>query len=104
MMWVLRNKKPSLQAYIGIFLGMLGMYLLMNQKVLIATPNQWKGVLCIFGSMLAWSYGTLMVSEADMPKPHAHNSALQMIFGGLFLIIISFFLEDPLSISKQLIL
>ena len=99
MMWGLQAKKPAKQAYWGILLGIIGMYLLVSQKVLIASPNQWKGVLCVFGSMLSWGYGTILVSERDMPKPHTSNSAIQMIFGGSCLIIFSFLVEDPLAIN-----
>ncbi len=99
MIWVLQHKKPTAQAYIGIFLGMTGMYFLMNQDILITTTRQWIGVLFIFLSMLAWGYGTLLVNKGDMPKPHGINSAIQMITGGVFLLVVSFFFEDHSSLD-----
>ena len=99
MMWILYGKKPGSQAYLGILLGIIGMYLLVSQKVLIANPDQWKGLLFVFGSMLSWGYGTILVSERDMPKPATSNSAIQMIFGGFCLVIFSFIVEDPLAVK-----
>lgn len=99
MMWILQGKKPSKQAYLGIALGMLGMYLLISQKALVTGPDQWKGVLFIFASMLAWGYGSLFIAKADMPKPQMVNSSLQMMIGGGGLIIASFFFEQPTEIN-----
>jgi len=99
MMWALEGKKPSKQAYLGIVLGMLGMYLLISQKSLVTGPDQWKGVLAIFCSMLAWGYGSIFLSKADMPKPQMANSSIQMMIGGGLLILTSFILEQPTEIN-----
>jgi len=98
MMWFLYSRKPTRQAYLGIFLGLVGIYLLVSQKVLISGPNQWKGVLCIFANMLSWGYGTILISKRDMPKPSTSNTAIQMIFGGSCLIAFSCLVENPLAI------
>lgn len=99
LMWSLEGKKPSKQAYLGIVLGMVGMYLLISQKSLITGPDQWKGILAIFTSMLAWGYGSLFLAKADMPKPQMANSSIQMIIGGGLLIVVSFFFEQPTDIN-----
>ena len=99
MMWGVQGKKPHKQAYLGILLGMIGMYLLVSQKTLIANPNQWKGVLCIFASMLSWGYGSLFLGTADLPSSKMMSSSIQMIVGGAFLVVISSFLETPSSVN-----
>ncbi len=99
LMWLLQGQKPSNQAYLGIVLGMVGMYLLISQKTLITGPDQWKGVLAIFTSMLAWGYGTLFIAKADMPKPQMANSSIQMMVGGGLLLLASFTFEQPTQIN-----
>ena len=99
MMWGIQGKKPHKQAYLGILLGMLGMYLLVSQKTLVANPNQWMGVLAIFVSMLSWGYGSLFLGTADMPKSKMMSSSIQMIVGGSFLLIVSGFLENPMQVN-----
>ena len=99
MMWALQGKKPHKQAYLGILLGMIGMYLLVNQSTLITHPDQWIGISVVFLSMLSWGYGTLFVGQADMPKPQAINSAIQMMTGGVVLVTASFIVEDPGSVN-----
>jgi len=99
MMWGLQGKRPSKQAYLGILLGMLGIYLLVTQKAIVTNPNQWTGTLFVFASMLSWAYGSLFVGKNDMPKPQMTNSALQMIIGGTLLVIGSFLFESPQNID-----
>ena len=78
---------------------MFGIYLLVSQKTLVANPNQWKGVLAIFASMLSWGYGSLFLGTADMPKSKMVSSSIQMIVGGSLLVIASFFLEKPMEVN-----
>jgi len=99
LMWLLQGIKPTKQAYLGIVLGMLGMYLLISQKALITGPDQWKGVLAVFTSMVAWGYGSLFIAKADMPKPQLVNSSVQMMIGGTLLLLISTFVEQPSDIN-----
>jgi len=99
MMWGLQGKRPSKQAYVGILLGMLGIYLLVTQKTIVTNPNQWTGILFVFASMLSWAYGSLFVGKEDMPKPQMTNSALQMLIGGTLLVIGSFLFESPQNIE-----
>lgn len=97
MMWAIDNKRPAVQSFGGIFLGMIGMYLLVSQKELVAKPEQWKGIITIFGCMVAWGFGSIFVTKADLPKPQMANNAVQMMAGGIFLFCFSLFLENPLT-------
>lgn len=103
MMWAIDKKRPPTQSFVGIFLGMIGMYVLVSQEALIAQAEQWKGILVIFLCMLAWGYGSIFVSKADLPKPQMTNNAVQMLVGGGFLFLGSLFLEQPLGFDFQII-
>lgn len=94
MMWVANQRKPANQAFIGIALSMLGMYLLVSQKELVSSPEQWRGVLVIFLSMLAWGGGSIFVSKAKLPDSQWLNSAIQMTVGGLATLVISLILRE----------
>lgn len=101
MMWAIDKKRPATQSFIGIFLGMLGMFLLVNQSELVAQPEQWKGILAIFISMIAWGFGSIFVSKADLPKPQMANSGIQMLMGGFLLFLGSLFFENPFGLQVQ---
>ncbi len=89
MMWVANKKRPASQAFLGIIMSMLGMFLLVSQKELVGSPEQWTGVLVIFLSMLAWGGGSIFVSKAKLPDSQWLNSAIQMTVGGLATLLIS---------------
>lgn len=101
MMWAIDQKRPATQSFGGIFLGMIGMYLLVSQKEIIAKEGQMIGVLIIFISMLAWGLGSIFVTKADLPKPQMANNGIQMMSGGMTLLIFSFFLENPANFQFQ---
>lgn len=101
MMWAIDKKRPATQSFGGIFLGMFGMYLLVSQKELIANPEQWTGVIVILFCMMAWGFGSIFVSKADMPKPQMANNAIQMMSGGIALFFFSLFLESPRDFDFQ---
>ncbi len=101
MMWAIDKKRPATQSFGGIFLGMFGMYLLVSQKELIAGPEQWTGIIAILFCMIAWGFGSIFVSKADMPKPQMANNGIQMMSGGIALFFFSLFLESPLNFDFQ---
>ncbi len=89
------KKTISYQSWIGVFLGIAGIYLLSNQNALIETKMQIIGLFVIFLCLIAWGYGSLFVSKADMPSSSFENSAYQMIIGGTSMILVSFLLGEP---------
>ncbi len=97
MLWLVEGKRPLVKTFIGIFMGMLGIYLLVSQNAIISNENQWKGVAAILFSMLAWGAGSIFVSKAQLPKNTFFNSGIQMIVGGLanFMIAIAIGEELP---------
>ncbi len=91
----IKDKKPiQPKSLIGIALGMIGIWLLISQKELVTGPDQWKGIGALFLALIAWGYASLFVSSVDLPKNQFINGAYQMIFGGMMMMIISFFFED----------
>jgi len=85
MMWILQGKKIQSTSLVGIFLGIIGMYLLINQKAVLQQENALLGICMIFSAMLAWAYGSLFVGRADFPRNFFVNTGYQMFTGGLML-------------------
>lgn len=101
MMWLFLKKPPAGRTLLGIFLGIAGMYLLVSQKTLVSTTDQWIGVLVIFLSMLAWGSGSIFVSKAKLPENQFLNTTIQMFIGGLTTLVISFIIgERIISFSE----
>lgn len=95
MMWVLQGKKIKPMSLVGILLGMVGMYLLINQNTVMQQENGLSGVLMIFAAMLAWGYGSLFVGKADLPPNYFVNTGYQMLTGGIILGLMSLAFGEP---------
>ncbi len=99
MMWFLQGKVPKLMSLFGCFLGLLGMYLLINQDAFDFNRNQTIGIGLSFVCLISWGYASLFVTKVDLPKSHFLNTAVQMLVGGILLLVISIGIED-LSMKK----
>ena len=92
------EKKPLLpKSLFGAALGMLGIYLLMNQDTISVSMEKLWGVGAVFIALISWGYGSIFVSKADLPKGSFVNTGYQMLFGGLMMLIISVVLQEPID-------
>lgn len=97
MMWGFRGQQIKAMSMIGIVLGIIGIYLLVNQDAVIKDTNAWIGVGLIFAAMLTWGYGSLFVGTADLPRSPFVNTGYQMASGGLMMLAVSPFLGETWS-------
>ena len=89
LMRIFEGKKIRPKSMIGVVLGMIGIYILVSQKSLLAQENSIIGMIMIFTCMVSWGYGSLIVAKADLPKNFFINTGYQMFFGGIMLFIAS---------------
>lgn len=92
MMWIHQRKPLPTMSWIGVLLGIIGIFLLVSQNELTSRPGQWLGMSIIFGCLFFWGFASIFVSTANMPKPLL-NSSIQMITGGVILAFASLILE-----------
>ena len=89
LMRLIDGKKMQKKSLIGVALGILGMYLLVSQKTLITNDESLLGMFMIMTCVLSWSYGSVFVAKANLPKNFFVSTAYQMIFAGIILAISS---------------
>ncbi|MDN3723568.1 EamA family transporter [Aequorivita sp. SDUM287046] len=89
LMRILQGKRIKPMSFVGVGLGIIGIFLLVGQKQIITSQDTIKGMLMIFGCMLSWAYGSLFVGKADLPKNFFVNTGYQMFTAGLTLAIAS---------------
>ncbi|GMN08891.1 drug/metabolite exporter YedA [Croceitalea sp. MTPC9] len=97
MMYVLQGKKIQPMSIFGVVLGVVGIYLLVSQKEILAQENSVLGILMIFSVMLFWGYGSLYVKKADLPSNYFVNTGYQMFIAGVFLAIMSLMFAEEWS-------
>ena len=89
LLWIIEKKRIKLFSWVGVFVGLLGMYLLISQNQITSSPESLKGILMIIGCVITWGYASIFVGKAELPKNYLVNSAYQMFFGSLWLILMS---------------
>jgi drug/metabolite transporter (DMT)-like permease len=94
LMRIMDNKKMNPKSLVGVGLGILGMYLLVSHKELVTNQETILGVIMIFTCVLSWSYGSVFVSKADVPKNYLVSSGYQMITASIMLGIASLILGE----------
>ncbi|MBT8287886.1 MAG: EamA family transporter [Flavobacteriaceae bacterium] len=94
LMRLIEGKKIQTMSVIGVILGIIGIYLLVGQKEIIAKENTVLGIIMIFCCMLSWGYGSLFVAKADLPRNFFVNTGYQMFTGGLMLMVASFLFDE----------
>ena len=89
LLWGLKNKTPGLKSIFGTFLGIAGMGLLVFQDQFITDRNTMMGILAISFSLLSWALVTIYINQIKQPESRTQSAAMQMIGGGVFLLLIS---------------
>ena len=94
LLWIIENKRIKFFSWVGVFVGLLGMYLLISQNQITSSPESLKGILMIIGCVITWGYASIFVGKAELPKNYLVNSAYQMFFGSLWLILMSMIKQE----------
>lgn len=97
IMKIIDRKPLKLRSLIGVFLGVVGMCLLISQREITATENSFLGIAVMLTCVLSWSYGSVFVSKATLPKNYLVSAGYQMIIGGLIQMVISISLQETWS-------
>ncbi len=89
LLWAIRGIRPNWNSVAGIFLGIVGVMLLVRQDTFLMDQRTTIGILVIFGSIMAWAYSMIFVSQADLPKSSVLVAGMQMLAGGISLLLAS---------------
>lgn len=105
LMRLIDRKPMQKKSIIGVLLGLLGMYLLVSQKNIATSEGSALGVFMIFTCVLSWSYGSVFVSKADLPKNFFVSTGYQMLTAGTILFFGSLLFKEtwvsPLDWSED---
>src|ERR1017187_2611376 len=88
--WLFFKKgKPALRTISGIVLGFIGIIVLVGPGNLMpgGTAVNLNGVIIITIGTIGWSMGSLFASKAELPSNHLTTTGMQMLCGGLLLIV-----------------
>jgi drug/metabolite transporter (DMT)-like permease len=101
LMWLLQGKRIKPMSLVGVALGIVGVFLLVGQKQIIAKEGTVLGMIMIFACMLSWAYGSLFVGKADLPKNFFVNTGYQMFTAGITLALASFLFGEQWIVPTE---
>jgi len=101
LLWVLQNKKPTGKMVIAMLIGLTGMFLLTGATSMTSGFQKvdMRGVIGISFSTLAWAFGSLYSLKADIPKSSVMATGMQMLTGGVMLLIVAVFMGEFQSVD-----
>ena len=99
MMWFDSGKRPASQIFMGVALGIIGIYLLVSQNEIVAHRDQWMAILVLVLCLIAWGIGSIFISKADMPKSFLVNTFIQFTAGASLTFVFSLFSENIAEID-----
>ncbi|WP_337042084.1 EamA family transporter [Emticicia sp. 17c] len=94
--WLFSKTKPTLIGSIGLVVGLFGMVYLLDPMNPVNTQEREVAVfpaLLVFAGSVAWAFGSLKSPYLSLPKP-IQSTAIQMIAGGCFSLLMSIIFED----------
>ena len=89
LMYILYRKPIQKSSIIGVVMGVLGIYLLVNQQQMIQSSDTVTGAAVIIFGVFTWGYASIFVGKADLPQNYFVNTAYQMVIGGFVLLVMS---------------
>ncbi len=91
--WFFSKSKPNMLTVIGMLLGLVGMFILLNPFAAAGVGEvSIFSIILIFAGSIFWAYGSLLSPYLPLP-PQIQSTAIQMLAGGLFAMVMSFLLE-----------
>ncbi len=102
---IILGTRPNLLTIIGLILGFIGMFFLVNQEQLSIKGYEkyfGLGVTFLMAASIAWSCGVMYSVKNPLPYSTAKVSSIQMICGGILSLIFSIFISEwkDFNISK----
>lgn len=90
-----RSELPNSTIVTGVIIGLVGIVIIFSEHLQNFTnPNYTIGILLIFIATVSWAVGSILVRKSNQNSNLVQNAGLQMIFGGLWCLPLSFVFDD----------
>ena len=87
LMRIIDGNKVKTKSIIGIVLGLIGMYLLVSQNDITTKDGTILGIFMVLTCLFSWSYGSIFVSKANLPKNFFVATGYQMLTASVILAV-----------------
>ncbi len=90
-----RTEFPNWIVVLGVLIGLCGILLVFSEYLSdFANPGYRLGIMFIFVATIAWAVGSVLTKQRANKSNPFFNAGMQMLFGGLFCLPLSFAFDD----------
>ena len=95
-----RGVRPRTAVFAGLALGLIGMVILIGPKAIIGQGNvdELGAGALVLGS-IGWAFGSIITRRVKRPSSQLTFAAIQMLFGGIAMMILSVAVGEPFAWS-----
>ncbi len=95
-----RDDKPNLLIVLGVTIGLSGIVAIFSEHLgEFSSMHYVLGIVTIFIAVLSWAGGSIWLKKYNGDTNAFVNAALQMLFGGLLMFPISWFVDDLSAVT-----
>jgi drug/metabolite transporter (DMT)-like permease len=95
-----REEKPTVPIIIGVAIGLAGIIMIFGEHISeFSNLKYLLGILATLVAVLSWASGSVWIKKHNTTTNPFMNAGLQMLFGGLFVLPLSFLFDDLSSVS-----
>ena len=90
-----RTELPNVLIVIGVIIGLAGIVLVFSEHLQNFTNRNYTvGIIFIFMATVGWAVGSIFARKSNQNTNLFLNAGMQMFFGGLWCLPLSFFFDD----------
>ena len=90
-----RSETPNTSIVVGVITGLAGIVLVFSEHLQnFANKNYTVGIILIFLAIVGWSAGSIFAKKSNQNGNLFLNAGMQMFFGGVWCLPLSFFFDD----------
>lgn len=95
-----REERPTLPIIIGVLVGLIGIVMIFGEHISEFSKLEYQvGIFLIFAAVIAWAGGSVWLKKRNTEGNLFLNTALQMLFGGIWLIPFTLLFDDLTHVS-----
>jgi drug/metabolite transporter (DMT)-like permease len=90
-----KNEKPNVPIILGLAIGLIGIIMIFSEHIAEFSNTQYiVGIVMTFAAVISWAGGSIWIKKRNGESNPFLNAGIQMLFGGLWLIPLSFAFDD----------
>lgn len=98
--WFTTRVRPAATSFIGLLIGMVGMVVLLDPKVVSDTHGMDPiGVIYVMVGALGTAIGAVYSRKASLPQSQRLSAGIQMLMAGLMLMILSMVSREKIALD-----